>query len=119
MGQRDIWDNKEEFQKKNHLLALLQTTCDGLQSAAIDRLKSETSLFIQALPGLLCERGWLALLSCQTFGMQSPSASKNTQGLREQAWTHTKAQRIGVGIAQNPIMPSKPAEPTPWAQTAQ
>jgi hypothetical protein len=25
-GQGDTWDNKEEFQKKNHLLALLQTT---------------------------------------------------------------------------------------------
>jgi hypothetical protein len=28
-----------------------------------------------------------------------------------------KAQRIGVGIAQIPIMPSKPARPVPWAQT--
>jgi hypothetical protein len=26
MGQGDTWNNKEEFQKKNHLLALLQTT---------------------------------------------------------------------------------------------
>jgi hypothetical protein len=26
MGQGDTWGNKEEFQKKNHLLALLQTT---------------------------------------------------------------------------------------------
>jgi hypothetical protein len=25
-GQGDTWGNKEEFQKKNHLLALLQTT---------------------------------------------------------------------------------------------
>jgi hypothetical protein len=25
-GQGDTWDNKEEFQKKNRLLALLQTT---------------------------------------------------------------------------------------------
>jgi hypothetical protein len=33
-GQGDTWDNKKEFWKKNHLLALLQTTCDGLQSAA-------------------------------------------------------------------------------------
>jgi hypothetical protein len=26
MGQGDTWDNKEELQKKNHSLALLQTT---------------------------------------------------------------------------------------------
>jgi hypothetical protein len=26
VGQGDAWDNKEEFQKKNCLLALLQTT---------------------------------------------------------------------------------------------
>jgi hypothetical protein len=63
----------------------------GFKVQPINRLKSQTSLFIQALPGLLCEGGWLALLSCQTLGAQCPNAPKDAQGLREQARTHTKA----------------------------
>jgi hypothetical protein len=54
-------------------------------------LSYETGPFIQVLPGLLCEGGRLALLSRQAFGMQCPSVPKDAQGLREQVWTHMKA----------------------------
>jgi hypothetical protein len=39
-GQGDTQNNKEEFQKKNGLLALLQTPQKGFPLQSIDRLKS-------------------------------------------------------------------------------
>jgi hypothetical protein len=50
--------------------------------------------------GLLCEGGWLTLLSCWAFSTQSPSASKDTQGFREQARIHMKANGLEWAIAQ-------------------
>jgi hypothetical protein len=78
----------------------------------------ETTLFKPTLAGLLCEGGWLALLSCQPLGMQSPSALKSTWGFRKQAQIHMKANGSEWAIAQILALPSKPAGPASWAQTA-
>jgi hypothetical protein len=91
VGQGDTSDNKEEFQKKNCPLALLQMPQKGFPLQSIDRLKSETSLFIQAFAGLLCEGGWLAFLSCQTFGTHCPSLQRMLGASREQVQSHLKA----------------------------
>jgi hypothetical protein len=82
-------------------------------------LKSESDLFIQTLPGLLCEGGMARLALMPDIWHAAPQSPKGAQGLREQAQTHMKAQRIGVGIAQILVMPSKPAGPVSWAQTSQ
>jgi hypothetical protein len=54
-------------------------------------LSCETSLFIQASAGLLCDRAWLTLLSCQTFGTHCPSLQRTLRASREQARSHMKA----------------------------
>jgi hypothetical protein len=118
MGQGDTWDNKEEFQRKNHLLALLQFLGKGLQCSQSIASSCETTLFKPTFAGLLCEGGWLALLSCQMFGTQSPSVLKGAQGFREQARIHMKANESEWAIAQILTLPSKPAGPVSWAQTA-
>jgi hypothetical protein len=65
----------------------------------------EATLFKSTFAGLLCEGGWLALLLCQLFGTQSPSALKNTQGFREQARIHMKANGSERAIAQILALP--------------
>jgi hypothetical protein len=75
-------------------------------------------LFKSTFAGLLCEGSWLALLSCQMFGTQSPSVLKDAWGLQRAGADPRESQRIGVGIEQILTLPSKPAGPVPWAQTA-
>jgi hypothetical protein len=53
-GQGDTWDNKEEFQKKNCPLALLQTTQMGFPLQQINHLKSGTGPCSQLIRAALC-----------------------------------------------------------------
>jgi hypothetical protein len=91
MGQGDTWNNKEEFQRKNHLLALLQFLEKGLQCSPIDRLSCGTSSAAQTDAGLLCEGARLASLSCQMFGTHCLSLQRMLRASREQARFHMKA----------------------------
>jgi hypothetical protein len=104
-GQGDTWDNKEEFQKKNCLLALLQHLKKGflLQS---DRL---SQLWDQPCSSNRCRS---ALWSCTTPALSGTSHTQSSganssafiaqvcrslqtvaQGLAEPAWIHMNAQR--------------------------
>jgi hypothetical protein len=76
-SQEDTWDNKEEFQKKNCLFALLQTTQMGFLLQQSMSLKLWDRSLQSNIAGLLCEGSWLALLSCQRFGTQCPSLQKS------------------------------------------
>jgi hypothetical protein len=118
MGQGDTQDNKEEFQGKNHLLALLQFLEKGLQCSQPIVSSYESSPAAQTNAGLLCEGARLALLSSQMFSTQCPSASKDAQGFQRAGRVPHESQRIGIGVVQILVMPSMPAGPMSWAQTA-
>jgi hypothetical protein len=100
-GQEDTWGNKEEFQRKNHLLALLQCLEKGLPCSPIDRLSCGTSPAAQTDAGLLCEGPWLALLSCWAFGMQCPSPQRTLGASGEQARFHMKANGSELGSCKS------------------
>jgi hypothetical protein len=118
MGQGNTWNNKEEFQRKNHLLALLQHLQKGLQCSSVDRLKLRDQSSSLPMQVCFCEGAWLALLSSQTFSMQCPSLQKDAWDFRRAGTVPHESQRIGAGVAQILVMPSTPAGPMPWAQTA-